>query len=110
MPKNILSRSYANYSGNVMQAISWVVGSVEAFLLIFSSTSSIFWVQVVSFFCAVALMGVYLGIYIYWMLHDPNRLQSEGYNLEVMNVLSESADAKLSIESKKSTIKVSERH
>jgi hypothetical protein len=44
------------------------------------------------------------------MLRNPNRLQSEGYNLEVMNVLNDNTDAKLSAEHKKPSVKVSERN
>jgi membrane protein implicated in regulation of membrane protease activity len=93
-----------------MKPINWLVGFVELLLTAGFLGGSSFWVQVVSFVFMVVIMAVYFSIYIYWMLRNPNRLQSEGYNLEVMNVLNDNTDAKLSAEHKKPSVKVSERN
>lgn len=110
MSKKTTGHSYAGYTDNVMKPINWVVGFVELLLMAGVLGSTIFWIQVASFVCMIAIMFVYFGIYIYWMLREPNRLQSEGYNLEVINVLSNNADADLAVEKKKATTKTFERN
>jgi hypothetical protein len=80
-----------------LKILNWIVVIAVTFFWLGIFTTSIFWVQVVSFTCIVAVMAAYFSVYIYWMLHDPDRLQLEGYNLEVLNI-------------KKSTVKVSERN
>lgn len=67
---------------NAMKPINWMVVFVELLFTVGFLYGSAFWIQVASFICMIVIMVVYFGIYVYWMLYDPKRLQSEGYRLE----------------------------
>ena len=100
-------QSYTRYADNVMKPINWVIVFVEILFMAGVLRGPGLWIQIASFICMVVVIAAYLGIYVYWMLHAPNRLQSEGYNLE-MNALSDSQDT-IKVDNKETAIKISER-
>lgn len=111
MLKRTASGKYQRYTDNVMKPINWVVSFIELLFMSGVLFGPSFWIQILSAVLLVKVLLIYFGIYIYWMLSDPNRLQSEGYNLEVLEVhgLSDALDPKINIKNKESTIKVTER-
>lgn len=95
------------YKDNVMVSINWVVAFIEALFLGGLIGGKSLWIQIASLMLMVILGGVYFAIYIYWMRHDPNRLQSEGYNLELASSgLSDDKDPKISTDDKKVPVDV----
>ena len=60
---------------NIMECINGVVGFTIMLFMMGIIISPFLWIQIVSFISIVIVMSIYFGIYIYWMIHDPNRLQ-----------------------------------
>jgi hypothetical protein len=74
---------------NVMSQLNWVVGFLESLLATICYLSTELWMQIGFFIVFVIILILYFGIYIYFCISDPSRLQSEEYNLEyhALNVM-----------------------
>lgn len=70
------------HKDNVMHSINWVVGIAEALLTITGATQYDNWYGKGCFIVACVLFIFYLGMFLYFAIRDPDRLQSESYNLE----------------------------
>ncbi len=107
MPKrDFFGGRCSGYKNNVMLSINWVVGWIT---LLFGSGvvhGPSLWIRIASFVLLVMVTVAYFGIYIYWMLYDSDRLQSEGYNLELVRGLSDTKDPKIKVKNKKTTVDV----
>ena len=81
------------YTQNVMASINWVIGFVELLFGAGVIKGPALWIQIFSAFMMVALVVFYCWLVRYFAIHDPSRLQSEGYNLEIqaMNALNKEA-------------------
>ena len=105
MSKQSKVHSYSNYKDNVMNPLKWTTISFESLLAVCAFLTNQLWMQIV----CVVFMGIilifYYGFYLYWMLKDPNRLQSEGFNLETA-IMSDTKDPHIKLENKKSSIDV----
>ncbi len=64
-----------------MTPINWFGGVFETVLIPTAAFQHNNWVGVACIFLASFMFFAYLGIYIYFSIKDPNRLQSEEYNL-----------------------------
>lgn len=69
---------------SVMTPLNWFIGIVETILsvgLIGSSIVAISWLQVLLFCFMVLVVAFYAFVYVYFMIKDPDRLQTESYRL-----------------------------
>ncbi len=74
--------SRSRYKQNAMGSITWYLGFVEALFVTGVLTTTIDWVRV---FCSVLMvlcLTFYGAVYVYFMVNDRDRLQSEAFNLE----------------------------
>jgi hypothetical protein len=70
-----------NKKGNIMTPLNWLAGIVTCSLFAIPKINNI---VIVSLIVALVFLVVffYAGMYVYWSTNDPNRLQSEQYNIE----------------------------
>jgi hypothetical protein len=69
---------------NIMTPLNWLVGIVETILtsgLIGTSILHQLWLQVFLSILMTSIIVFYCKVYIYFMLRDPDRLQTESYRL-----------------------------
>lgn len=77
-----LSQSTANRAKqNAMVSLGWFSGVAEVVLIAGILGTQETWVRIVCIFLFVAVLGFYAYVYHYFMKNDPDRLQTEGYNL-----------------------------
>ena len=67
--------------GNVMTPLNWMAGVSETLLISASSFSDNKDVTNVFVWFAVAVAVFYAAMYVYFAIKDPNRLQTEEFNL-----------------------------
>lgn len=91
MLSNILKNNYTGYKQNAMVSISWVIGIVEVFFMQGLIWGPSLWIQISCLVMMVALLGFYCYSFRHFMLKDPDRLQSESYNIvkNIVNALTE---------------------
>lgn len=67
---------------NIMTPLNWITWIIEAILVggAILATDSL-WLQIGLFFVAVSLLIFYCSMYWFWATKDPNRLQTEDFNL-----------------------------
>lgn len=70
-----------------MTPINWVGPAFEAVLIPVGAMQHSNWYGVACFILAVAIVVAYFGIYVLFVLKDPDRLQSEEYNLQQKELL-----------------------
>lgn len=68
--------------GNVMTPINWFGGAFVLVLIHTGASQHANWYGVVCFILATLVFLAYLSIYIYFIVKNPDRLQSEQFNLE----------------------------
>ncbi|KTD62660.1 hypothetical protein Lsan_1797 [Legionella santicrucis] len=70
-----------NKKGNIMTPLNWLAAIVTSSLFAIPKINSI---VIISLIVALVFLVVffYAGMYVYWSITDPNRLQSEQYNIE----------------------------
>ena len=68
--------------GNIMTSLFWMCGLVEILLTVIVMNNINNWLGLSGFILAVVILIFYAGIFIYFAKTDPDRLQSEGYNLD----------------------------
>lgn len=76
------SSKYCSYRRNIMSPLNWffsIMGSVFFYGVIKSTE---LWVKIFSATLIAIFVLFYLGTYLYNLLKDPQRLQTEGSNLE----------------------------
>ncbi len=106
MTKRALKSSYSKYNDNVMNPLKWTTIAFEAFFSATLWVTNQFWIQIVCFLFMATILSVYFGIYIFWALRDPSRLQSEGFNLEEAAMISSNdKSTEIKLENNKSDIK-----
>lgn len=82
--KNIFGRasSEAVKRGNVMTPLNWMCGLVEIVLIPTAATCWDNWLGKATFILAALLMVFYAVMFIFFAIRNPDRLQTEQYNLE----------------------------
>jgi hypothetical protein len=81
MKKKTSNKGGYRCTGNVMTPINWFGGVFETVLIPTGASQHDNWFGIACIVLAAAMFLAYLGIYIYFALTDPNRLQSEEFNL-----------------------------
>ncbi len=85
------------YKTNIMRSINWVIVVIESLLgggFLFGTEP---WIRISSFIASIVFAIIYLGIFLYIYHDDPDRLQSEHYNIIKMQTLTQKSDQSLSI-------------
>ena len=77
----MLNKSGYHCKGNVMTPVNWFGGVFEVVLIPTAASQHNNWVGVACIILASFMILAYLGIYIYFLITSPDRLQSEEYNL-----------------------------
>jgi len=84
-----INKDEHGYRGNAMTALNWFTGITESVLVPTTAINHANWVGVFCAFLVFFIIFFYAGIYIRWMIKDPDRLQTEGYNLAVKGLATE---------------------
>jgi hypothetical protein len=92
MRKKTINKGGYHCKGNVMTAISWFGGAFEATLIPAAAYSSNTWVSIACIILACLMFLAYFGIYLYFVWRDPDRLQSEQFNLYQHELMIEQGD------------------
>lgn len=66
------------HKDHVMKPVNGIIALNELLFMSGVLLGPNLWIQIASFICMVAITTIYFGIYIYWLLLDPDRLQA-GY-------------------------------
>jgi hypothetical protein len=74
------------HKNNVMTPLNWFVAIAEAALMSGVILSDNLFVKVACLSLVVLVLLFYAYVYRYFMMKDPNRLQSEGYNLKTQEL------------------------
>ena len=83
---NIFQGYYNGHKKNAMSSINWVISFVQLLLMIGIMKGASIWIQIFSAVVMVLLIIFYCGVYVYYMLKAPDRLQSESYNLQKQSI------------------------
>jgi len=67
---------------NAMKPLNWFTGTITLFLTPGIINSPEQWITITFAVILITLIIVYIGVYIYFMLMDPDRLQTEQYRLD----------------------------
>ncbi|MFV3407949.1 hypothetical protein ACNH6C_05055 [Bdellovibrio bacteriovorus] len=78
-----------SYRGNAMTPLNWFTGITEACLLPTAALNADSWLGVGCFVLAIIIILFYGIVYLYWTFKDPDRLQTEGFNLVRQGLLVE---------------------
>src|SRR5437868_2369725 len=81
--KRAIGQQSGNLTGNVMTPLNWFVGIAETALISGLLRSHDTWIQIVMVAFIVAVLVFYGSVYVYFMLNDPDRLQTESFHLTV---------------------------
>lgn len=81
MKKKISNKGGYCCRKNVMMPINWFGGVFETVLIPTGAFQYDNWFGIACIVLAAAMFLTYLGIYIYFAITDPDRLQSEEFNL-----------------------------
>ena len=81
MRKKASSKGGYHCRGNVMTPITWFGGVFESALIPAAAYYHDTWVSIACIILASAMFLSYFGMYMYFAVKDPDRLQSEQYNL-----------------------------
>lgn len=74
-----------NKKGNIMTPLNWLAGTVTAALFAIPRLNNN--IIISSIVVLVFLVFIfYATMYVFWSIKDPNRLQSEQYNLETKEI------------------------
>ena len=76
------SRSTAAGRQNAMVALNWFSGVTEFALVSGLLGANAVWIQISCLALIVGVLAFYCYVYLYFMKHDPDRLQTEAYNLK----------------------------
>tara|TARA_R110000868_G_scaffold7793_2_gene41097 strand:+ start:208 stop:552 length:345 start_codon:yes stop_codon:yes gene_type:complete len=68
--------------GNVMTPLNWMCGICETLLCVLAYNHYHNWLGKSAFIVFFIILLFYAGMYIFYSIKDPNRLQTEEYNLE----------------------------
>lgn len=81
--KNILGKKARGTAkkGNVMTPLTWMCGISEMALFYTATLNSNNWLGITSFILAALIIFFYGTMYVFYSIKDPDRLQSEEYNL-----------------------------
>lgn len=71
------------YKNNVLNSINWLVGFIETLFFIGVIKGPNLWIQISNGVVMLLLLIFYCSIVIYFVIKDPSRLQSEGFNLRM---------------------------
>jgi hypothetical protein len=74
------------YKSNVLVSISWVFAFCEILFGVGVMKGPELWIKIFSAIIMTILLIFYCFMYGYFAIKDPDRLQSEGYNLERQNL------------------------
>ncbi len=77
---------YNSQKGNVMTPLNWICGTCETLFLSTGALNYDNWYGVGSFVIAVGFIIFYGYQYNYFAKNDPNRLQTEAYNLDAQEI------------------------
>lgn len=69
------------FRGNVMTPLNWFTGITETVLLPTAAINYENWLGIACFIVGASIFIFYAVVYCIWMKKDPNRLQTEGFNL-----------------------------
>jgi len=78
---------HSGKKGNAMTPLNWMASVFEIVLIPSAATNITNWFGIAAFILAVLVIIFYAGIYIYFVRNDPDRLQTEQYNLESQQML-----------------------
>ena len=73
--------------GNVMTPINWFGGPFVLVLIHTGSSQQANWYGVACYVLAALVFLSYLSIYVYFTIKNPDRLQSEQFNIERQTLL-----------------------
>ena len=79
--KSFFNHGHSSYRGNVMTPLNWFTGITETILLPTATYNYSNWIGVGSFILALGIILYYGYMYHHWSMKDPDRLQTEGFNL-----------------------------
>lgn len=79
--KKASSKSGHHFRGNVMTSVNWFGGVFETVLIPTGAVQHGNWFGIACLILAASMFLAYLGIYIYFAITNPDRLQTEEYNL-----------------------------
>ena len=71
---------------NAMTPLNWMCGISQSFLLPATTYNYSNWLGIVFFITFLAILIFYAYMYNFFAKNDPNRLQSEEYNLASQNI------------------------
>jgi len=71
------------FKGSVMTPLNWMVSIVEGLLLSVGAFNHTNWFGISSFILAVLMVIFYCCVYLYFAKKDPDRLQTEKFNLQI---------------------------
>lgn len=71
---------------NAMTPLNWMCGISQTILLPIATYNYSNWLGIASFIVFISILIFYGYIYNYFATRDPNRLQSEEYNLESQRI------------------------
>jgi hypothetical protein len=81
------NRKYSHtWRGNVMTPLTWMTTIASGVVLTSASLNVNNWLGSCSFALAVLIIIFYGAMYIYYTIKDPDRLQSEHFNLESQEI------------------------
>ena len=81
-----------SYKGNVMTPLNWAAGVFETLLIPVGASQHHNWVGIVCFSMAAFILTGYFCIFCYFAITDPNRLQTEEFNLAQMTLSTHPGD------------------
>ena len=88
-----------SYKGNAMTPLNWAAGVFETLLIPIGASQHHNWAGIACFSMAAFILIGYFCIFCYFAITDPNRLQTEEFNLAQMTTLSTHPGDKISFPS-----------
>jgi len=81
--RSILDRKARNKNkkSNVMSPLNWMCGVCETGVLVVASKNHDNWLGPAAFWVSVAILIFYALMYVFYSMRDPDRLQTEEFNL-----------------------------
>jgi len=90
MPNKIKKNAGYLCKGNVMTPLNWFASAFEAVLVPTAALQHDNWMGAACFVTAILFAITYVVIYLFIFKKDPNRLQSEEFNLHQQEILIDS--------------------